>query len=87
MGVLRGRSSQLAVMEFFERSPEVQAGDTVVTSGLSSLYPSSLIVGRIQSVDLEANPAPKAVVELSAPIGLLEWGIIYSHDTSIEPNP
>ncbi|WP_038025692.1 rod shape-determining protein MreC [Synechococcus sp. PCC 7336] len=85
MGVLRGRGSQLAVLEFFERSPDVQIGDTVVTSGFSSLYPASLIVGRIQSVDLDASPAPAAVVELSAPISLLEWGIIYSYDPAIEP--
>jgi len=28
---------------------------------------------------LDASPAPQATVELSAPLGLLEWALIYRY--------
>ncbi len=77
MGILRGQGTTQAVMEFFDRTPTVQIGDAVVTSGLGSLYPAGLVVGQVRSVDLDASPAPEAVVELGVPLGLLEWALIY----------
>ncbi|MGF1576956.1 MAG: rod shape-determining protein MreC [Cyanophyceae cyanobacterium] len=85
MGVLRGTGSQMAVLEFFDKEPSVEVGDTIVTSGLSSLYPAGVVVGKVRAVDLDASPAPQAVIELSAPLGLLEWGLIYSYAQSTEP--
>lgn len=79
MGVMRGDGSQLAILEFFDKEPKVEVGDTVVTSGLSSLYPAGVVIGTIRSINMDASPAPQAVVELSAPLGLLEWGLIYSY--------
>lgn len=79
MGILRGTGSLLCVLEFFDKEPQVKVGDTVVTSGLSSLYPAGVLVGKVRSVDLNASPAPQAMVELTAPLGLLEWGVIYAY--------
>ncbi len=79
MGILRGTGSPLCVLEFFDKEPQVKVGDTVVTSGLSSLYPAGVLVGKVRSVDLNASPAPQAMVELTAPLGLLEWGVIYAY--------
>lgn len=85
MGVLRGQGTTLAVMEFFDRSPTVQIGDAVVTSGLGSLFPAGLVVGQIRSVDLDASPAPEAIIELGAPLGLLEWALIYQRTAAAVP--
>ncbi len=82
MGVLRGTGSQESILEFFEKDPVVEVGDPVVTSGLSSLYPAGVMVGHVQSINLEASPAPQAVIELNAPLGLIEWGLIYAYATS-----
>lgn len=84
MGILRGQGTTLAVMEFFDRTPTVQIGDAVVTSGLGSLYPAGLVVGQVRSVDLDASPAPEAVIELGAPLGLLEWALIYQRTAEAE---
>jgi rod shape-determining protein MreC len=86
MGYIRGQSSNRAVMEFFDKTPDVRQGDVVTTSALSQLFPPGLPVGRVASVDLNKSPAPEAVIELSAPVSFLEWGVIYPHSPS-DPNP
>ncbi|MEM7293527.1 MAG: rod shape-determining protein MreC [Pseudomonadota bacterium] len=83
MGVLRGTGSHMAVMQFFDKEPQAQVGDTVVTSGISSLYPSGLALGTIRSVDLQASPSPEAAVELAVPLNILEWVSIHHHDTTL----
>lgn len=80
MGYMRGQSGNRAVMEFFEKVPDVKPGDVVSTSSFSQLFPPGLPVGRIESVDFSKSPAPEAVVELSAPISTLDWVLI-------APNP
>jgi len=80
MGVLRGQAGNRAVMQFFEKVPEVRPGDTVVTSAISQLFPQGLPIGQVESVDFRKSPAPEAVIELTSPIGYLEWVIV-------SPNP
>jgi rod shape-determining protein MreC len=80
MGYLRGQAQNRAVMEFFDKVPDVRPGDVVSTSSFSQLFPAGLPVGRVESVDLRKSPAPEAVIELSAPISYLEWVIV-------APNP
>lgn len=87
MGVMRGTGTQHGILEFFDKDPEVEVGDVVVTSGLSSFYPAGVVVGTIRAVNLDASPAPQATVELSAPLGLLEWGVIYSYAQSSTAQP
>ncbi len=77
MGFIRGQAGNRAVMEFFDKVPDVRRGDVVSTSAFSQLFSSGLPIGRIESVDLTKSPAPEAVVVLSAPISYLEWVIIY----------
>lgn len=76
MGYIRGQSENRVVMEFFDKVPDVQPGDAVATSSLSQLFPPGVPVGVVESVNLNRSPAPEAVVELTAPIGRLEWVII-----------
>jgi rod shape-determining protein MreC len=77
MGILRGQSKDRAVMEFFDKVPNVKEGDLVLTSSLSQLFPGGTPVGRVESLNLQASPAPEAVVVLSAPLGSIEWAMVY----------
>lgn len=77
MGSLRGQSAHYALMQFFDKVPDVRLGDVVTTSPYSQIFPSGLPVGRIESINLSKSPAPEAVVSLSAPIPYLEWVVVY----------
>lgn len=77
MGVIRGQSSNRGVMEFFDKFPDVKAGDVVVTSSYSRLFPKDIPIGRIESIDLTKTPAPEAAIQFSAPLPILEWVLIH----------
>ncbi|HZG40215.1 MAG TPA: rod shape-determining protein MreC [Nodosilinea sp.] len=77
MGVVRGQSNNRVVMEFFEKLPDVKAGDVIVTSSYSRLFPRDIPIGRIESIDLSKSPAPEAVIQLSSPLSILEWAIVH----------
>ena len=81
MGILRGLGARLAVLEFFERTTDIQIGDAIVSSGLGSHYPGGLVVGHVKSVDFSKSPAPEATIELSVPITQVEWGLVYRYNS------
>ncbi len=83
MGFLRGKADNRAVMEFFEKVPDVRRGDVVSTSSFSQLFPAGIPIGRIESVDLNKSPAPEAVIELTAPINYLEWATVYPNSANL----
>ncbi|MBD1845089.1 rod shape-determining protein MreC [Cyanobacteria bacterium FACHB-63] len=88
MGYLRGKTGNRAVVEFFEKVPDVRKDDVVTTSSFSQLFPAGIPVGRVESVDLTKSPAPEATIELTAPINYLEWAIIYPHTPALAtPQP
>jgi rod shape-determining protein MreC len=87
MGLMRGQASNRAVIEFFDKVPDVRRGDVVSTSVLSRFFPAGLPVGRIESVDLSKSPAPEAVVELSAPMSALEWVVVYPNSPDLKTTP
>ncbi|MEY3298016.1 MAG: Cell shape-determining protein MreC [Cyanobacteriota bacterium] len=80
MGVVRGQSNNRVIMEFFEKNPDVKAGDVVVTSSYSRLFPRDVPIGRVESIDLTKSPAPEATIQLSSPLSILEWAIIQPFD-------
>jgi rod shape-determining protein MreC len=84
-GVLRGDASPEAVLEFYEKVPNVKVGDFVSTSTYSQRFPSGLAVGRIKSLDLKKLPASIAKVELFPPIRSLDW--VSVHPKPDKPNP
>jgi rod shape-determining protein MreC len=90
-GYMRGQAANRAVLEFFDKVPDVRRGDVISTSTFSQLFPAGLPVGRVESVNLNKSPAPEAVIELSAPISYLEWVVVYPHHSalpdSISANP
>lgn len=77
IGFIRGQGSNRAVLQFFDKVPDVRRGDTISTSPVSKLFPAGLPLGRVEAVNLDKSPAPEAVVELTAPISYLEWVIVY----------
>lgn len=77
MGFIRGQGSNRAVLQFFDKVPDVRRGDTVSTSPVSQLFPASLPLGRVESVNLDKSPAPEAIIELTAPVSYLEWVSVY----------
>lgn len=81
MGYIRGQGSNRAVMQFFDKVPDVRKGDLVSTSPISDLFPAGLPVGRVESVNLQKSPAPEAVIELTAPIMYLEWVMSYPFES------
>lgn len=87
MGFIRGQGSNKAVMQFFDKVPDVRPGDVVATSSVSQLFPSALPVGRVESVNLDKSPAPEAVIEIAAPMSYLEWVMVYPHVSKISDEP
>jgi len=80
VGFLQGQSASYAVMQFFDKVPDVRRGDVVSTSSYSQIFPSGLPVGRVESVNMNKSPAPEAAIALSAPIPYLEWVVVYPHN-------
>lgn len=84
-GVLRGDSSADAVLEFYEKVPNVKPGDVVATSTYSQKFPSGLAVGRVKSLDLKKLPASVAKVELFRSIRSLDWVMVYPKPENPQP--
>jgi rod shape-determining protein MreC len=84
LGVIRGQGNNQALLEFFNKDPDVRPGDMVSTSTFSQLFPAGLPVGRVVSINLNKNPAPEAVVELTAPLNFLETAVVYPHQPLLD---
>lgn len=80
MGILSGTRADRAVLQFFDKRPDVKKGDIVSTSAVSQLFPTGLAVGRVVEINLNKSPAPEAIVEFTAPLGYLEWVTVHPHD-------
>ncbi|AFY54138.1 rod shape-determining protein MreC [Rivularia sp. PCC 7116] len=85
-GILRGDGSADAVLEFYEKVPNVKPGDVVSTSTYSSKFPSGVPIGKIKSLDLKRLPASVATIELFPPIRSLDWVTVNSKPTNPAPN-
>jgi rod shape-determining protein MreC len=76
MGVVRGQSNNQVIIEFFDKFPDAKVGDVVTTSSYSRLFPKDVPIGRIESLDNTRDTSPKAVIQLSSPLPILEWVVI-----------
>lgn len=85
MGYMRGRSENRAVMEFFDKVPDVRPGDVITTSSFSQLFPAGWPVGRVESIDLTKSPAPEATIAFSTPLNRLEWVVVYPNPNAPAP--
>lgn len=77
LGYLQGNEGKTATMHFFAKVTDIKVGDAVSISPLSNLYPPGMPIGKIISVNYDQGPAPKAEVELTAPLESLEWLIVH----------
>jgi len=84
MGLIRGLGNDKAVMEFFDKMPNIRLGYKVYTSVVSQLFPPGLLVGVVESVDLKKSPAPEAVLQLTAPISHLQWTIVLENQPRLD---
>ncbi|MFB2738366.1 rod shape-determining protein MreC [Umezakia ovalisporum] len=75
-GVLRGNLSAEAVLEFYEKVPNVRVGDLISTSTYSRRFPAGVPVGRVKSLDLKQSSVSVAKVELLPPILSLDWVVV-----------
>jgi rod shape-determining protein MreC len=79
-GILQGTRANQAVLQFFDKRPNVKKGDVVATSAESRLFPGGLAVGRVIETNLNKSPAPEAIVEFTAPLNALEWVTVHPHN-------
>lgn len=78
MGFISGQGDREVVMQFFQKLPDVEKGDAVITSPASRLFPSGIAVGEITAIDLDKSPAPEATVRLNVPLEDIEWVFVRS---------
>ncbi len=77
LGYLQGNDGQTATMHFFAKVTDIKPEDGISISPLSNLYPAGMPIGKIISVNYDEGPAPKAEVELTAPLESLEWLVVH----------
>nr|MDJ0649774.1 rod shape-determining protein MreC [Xenococcaceae cyanobacterium MO_188.B19] len=77
VGYLQGKSSQNPTLTLFNKVTDIKPGDAIATSPLSNLYPPGIPIGRIKSIRYDQGAAPEAEVELTVPLELLEWVVVY----------
>lgn len=54
-GLMYGIAHGRCIMKFIPKEADIKAGDSVVISGTSGLYPSGFLVGKVLDVKLEFN--------------------------------
>src|SRR5262245_2013291 len=54
-GTVRGNSGHEADFEYVLRQENIEEGDLLLTSGLGTIYPKGLVVGRVASVDRKTS--------------------------------
>lgn len=80
MGFIRGEGDREVVMQFFQKLPDVEVGDAVITSPASRLFPPGIAVGEVTAIDLEHSPAPEATIRLNVPLEDIEWVFVRSEN-------
>ena len=78
LGYIQGKDSSTVMMHFFDRVTDLQPGEEVATSTLSSLYPPGLPIGRVKSLKQGKESFSEIEVELNAPLEVLEWVVVQS---------
>ena len=80
MGFIRAEGDREVVMQFFQKLPDVEVGDSVLTSPASRLFPPGIAVGEVIDIDLDHSPAPEATIRLNVPLEDLEWVFVRPHN-------
>jgi rod shape-determining protein MreC len=54
-GLMYGIAHGRCIIKFIAKDADIKTGDTVVTSGVSDVYPSGFLVGKVIDVKMEFN--------------------------------
>ena len=87
MGFLKwdGRDYRYCQLKDMAKHIELNVGDTVLTSGVSSIFPSNIMVGTIKEINTtESDAYHQIVVTLSTDYNQLGYVNIVSNNTQIE---
>ncbi|AUC60749.1 rod shape-determining protein MreC [Cyanobacterium sp. HL-69] len=78
-GFIKGQSTQTGIMEFYEKVTDVEEGDLITTSNLSTLFPPDIPIGKVVSLNINRSPAPEAEIEFTAPVDFLNWVMVVTN--------
>ncbi|MGL4880094.1 MAG: rod shape-determining protein MreC [Waterburya sp.] len=88
LGYIEGKEDSTVVMHFFNQVADIKPGDEITTSNLSKLYPPGLPIGKVKSKSksqqLTQEAITEIIVELTAPIDILEWVSIQPFQPKID---
>jgi rod shape-determining protein MreC len=70
-GIVAGVVDDGVIMKYVDRSEDIKARDTIVTSGLDGIFPRGLLVGTVSSVHRE-GPGLFLAVQLAAAVNFRE---------------
>jgi rod shape-determining protein MreC len=75
LGYIQGKEKSTVIMHFFNQVADIKPGDEIATSNLSKLYPPGLPIGKVKSKSQQQTQEAitEILVELTAPIDILEW--------------
>jgi rod shape-determining protein MreC len=60
-GLVKGRGTNVCMMDFIHRTDDVEVGDTVISSGIGGVFQKGYIVGHVTLVDNETSEMFKNV--------------------------
>ena len=67
LGIVKGTGGRLCVMQYLRKEADVRRGDRVITSGVGSIFPEGILVGRVVAVRYDPERGTlSAVVKPSA---------------------
>jgi len=79
-GFVRGdvglRMSGLVSMEFFSLGVDIQVGDEVRTSQLSTIYPSGILIGFVESIDVDPRGHTRATIRPAANFSPIRFVVV-----------
>jgi len=75
-GFIKGQSTQVGIMEFYAKVSDVQIGDVITSSSISTIFPPDIPIGKVTNINLNKSPAPEAEVEFTAPLDFLDWVMV-----------
>lgn len=72
-GIVEGTGTEYCYLKFLESDAEIEIGQLIITSGLSSIFPKGLIIGKIEKVIYQRGQAEKkALVKPAAAFSRIE---------------
>ena len=77
MGEVRGLDSDRCELKSISTSEKVEVGESVVTTGFDRIYPKGLLIGTVESVEVDPNaPWHKIIIKPAAPVDRAEHVLV-----------